>query len=166
MRHLFLLSLTMLGGCVYGQKLELLEPGATLANPPGIVVEDLRDKSTLKSNMNNYPCWRAYGDTFIAPSKIAYLKHLLGTGSSPATQLQLKLTRFETVEHCEATAARTHEIATAVVVATTTGTPQTYKLLPNAPGDDFVLRIAGEVNGKPFDVTRGFDYSKIAFFNL
>jgi hypothetical protein len=67
------------------------------------------------------------------------------------------------VEHCEATAARIKELAGAAVVATTTGHSQRYSLLPNATGDVFVVRISGEVNGKPFDVTRGFDYGKIAF---
>ena len=167
LRHLIVLSLAMLAGCAYSQKVSLLEPGAKLTSPSGIVVLDMRDKATLKTNLNvNPPCAREYGDEFIAPTKIAYLKHLLGSGGGAEVQMQLKLTRFDTVEYCEASSARSTEVARAAATMSVTGRTQYYRLLPDAKGDVFIVRIAGEVNGKPFDVSRGFDYSNLSFVSF
>jgi len=79
--------------------------------------------------------------------------------------LQLTVSRFETLEYCDGTVIRTQPLGLAAVTSEVTGgkvvlpvdVPQDIK------GDTFILRLAGSVNSKPFDIFEKFDYDDLSF---
>jgi hypothetical protein len=88
--------------CAYRQKVKLAErapPEEVLAR---VVVEDRRpaeEKETRLDTTDGH-CARTYGDGFIEPTKVEYLRRLLAERLAPASPVVLRLDRFETIEGC------------------------------------------------------------------
>jgi len=133
-----------------------------------LIIEDRRAASELKTHMAAKPkgqkrrCERWYGDETFQPSKLVVLKSLLHERLRAGTTITLKVDRFDTIEYCEQSKLR--------AVA---GSRKAYlnsignyypQEVPSAPGGDtFRIHIEGDLNGRPFAVSRSFDYSGITF---
>jgi len=156
--------------CASQQRITLAQPAPVVASTDIIIqIVDLRDTRQRAFHAEGQPhCFRSYGDEFIAPSKVAYFREVLESRSAPHARANLTLSRFETVEFCDATMARVFGIGLAAAVGGVTGGK--VALPEHAPesvgGDTFVLRIAGKINDAPFDVSKQFDYRDIKFTNF
>lgn len=103
-------------------------------------------------------CEHWFGDDTFVPSRVAYLRTRVADRTRADMQVHIRLTRFDVVEYCEfskpgdATGATTSQA----------GTPgfQTAAMY----GDTVILRIAGEVDGVPFDQSSTFDYGTMYHF--
>lgn len=159
-------AVLILVGCAYNQSIDLAQ-GSALQSPASITFDDRRSEPDRKTRINpDEGCARWYGDTFIAPSKQALLRHLLATRASAESALAVVLERFDTVEYCGQSAARVAALAQAAAAAAVTGSTAYYDV-PTIPGGDvFVLRVAGSINGKPFDISKGFNYGDVTFSNF
>lgn len=99
------------------------------------------------------------------PSKIEYLRQLLAWRAPADAAVNVPLRRFDTIEFCENTANRAGAAA-AAGASGATGSP-VYIPAQSVPGGDSVLvRLTGEVNGLPFDLSRRFDYEDLPYNTL
>jgi hypothetical protein len=154
-------------GCASQQRIALQYPKAeSLSGGALLAVVDLRTRQERGFHGGGSPhCYRSYGDDFFAPPKLTYLQHVVETRVPANTKVQLTVSRFETLEYCDGTVARTRPLGIAAVTAEVTGGKVVLPAdVPNAiKGDTFILRISGTINSKPFDISEQFDYDDIAF---
>ena len=166
MRKLALVLVASLqAGCstgIFGVHMPFEEgPQLVAKSAPHITIDDRRPVAERKVHTGGglSSCQRWYGDDSYAPSKIAYLEHLFAE-RIPETPVHLQLQRFDTVEFCDNTANRAGAVAA-------TGASGIYIPSKDVPGGDSVLvRLAGDINGESFDVSRRFDYSDLKYNEL
>lgn len=148
-----LLSAGALAGCttVYSVRIPLAEGAPTLSTErPNISIEDRRPPETRKVRYEFPRCERWFGDDTYVPAKLVYLKQLLAARVPQDTAITMRLDTFDTVEYCNNSA---HKAGAGAVAGATGGTVFIpVKDDPNA--DHAFLRLAGEINGLPFDVSR------------
>lgn len=163
------LACCLLASCATHQRITL-EPPKGAYQPRTIRLIDLRGEEEREAHVAGRPhCFRSYGDDFIVPSKTAYLREVLETKLAPgAGETRVTISKFETVEYCDGSVARTRSLGLAAVTA---GITHGQVVPPfNAPkdvkGDAFELRLAGTVNGRPFEVLEQFDYDNLKFVNF
>jgi hypothetical protein len=130
-----------------------------------VVIEDARRPEDKETYVMGGKCVRAYGDDFIEPSKVEYLRALLAERLAPQTTLLIKLERFDTIERCQQPSELTGQ------VALTGARPRAAKGRAPAPpstdsGEDFTLLLTGSANGVPFRFRRVFDYSDLHYFDF
>jgi hypothetical protein len=128
---------------------------------PHITIDDRRPAAERKLHTGGglSSCQRWYGDDSYVPAKIAYLEQLLAE-RIPQTPVQIQLQRFDTVEFCDNTANR----AAAGAAAGATGVYIPSKDVRG--GNSVLVRLAGDINGESFDVSRRFDYSDLKYNEL
>jgi hypothetical protein len=147
-----------LGGCAtaYSVKIPLTGSGGT-ADVSRVTLEDQRAAPSPKVKLSNglVSCERWYPDSTFQPSKVEFLRQRLAAHVPDGTNLRVTLTKFDTIEFCDDSSAR----ASAAAVGGATGVFIPSAGVPN--GDRFELRIAGLVDGKPFDLTRAAAYSDL-----
>jgi hypothetical protein len=166
-RLVLLLTVSLQAGCgttIYGVRVPLTEgPPTAATDAPNIIIEDKRPASELKVHTGGgfARCERWYGDDTYVPSKLVYLEQLLAE-RVPDKTVRVQLQRFDTIEYCENTANKGAAAAVAGASAAT-GTP-VFVAHRDIPGGDSVLvRLMGDINGVPFDVSRRFDYSDLPY---
>jgi hypothetical protein len=149
--------LTACGPSIYSLRVPLKDT-ATLTTAGGsVTIEDQRPESERKVHTGGglMSCRRHYGDETYVPAKVDYLRQLLQARVPAGKTLHVKLDRLDTIEYCDNTANRG-----AAAAAAGTGAP--YIPPTDIPGGDSVLiHASGAIDGKPFDVKRGFDYSSL-----
>lgn len=149
-------------GCAFRQSVRLdLDPiGEDLVSR--IIIEDARDAEARSTRLEGEfgHCARIYGDRFIEPSKLVFLRTLLAERLTPSFQLVVRLERFDTIEHCN------RSQRTAVRGAVSGALRGVWFPEDKEGGDDFELRIEGAANGVPFRFSRRFEYNDIGFLNF
>jgi hypothetical protein len=166
-RLILLLIAGVLSGCgttIYSLRVPLHE-GAQVApaDAANIIIDDQRPASELKTHVGGglWHCERWYGDDTYQPSKLQYLEQLLAERAQGAS-VRVRLERFDTIEYCENTANRA--AASAVAGATGASGVPIYVPVKDIPGGDSLLvRLVGNINDIPFDVSRGFDYQDLKY---
>ena len=156
-------------GCAYWQSIRLPVNAVADEALARVVVEDARPpEDDRKTHMGGAgKCARIYGDGFIEPSKIEYLRSNLAERLPPTSKVVIRLERFDSIEHCELTVRRIKRSAQAAAVAGAThGVVVSMGATPTGSGDEFELHIAGTANGVPFQFHRSFDYSDVRFLNF
>lgn len=153
-------------GCtsVYTVKVPLASDEAVFEDAPHVAIDDRRPAAELETHTGRLfgPCARHYGDDTYLPSKLVYLENLLAARVPAEKAVRIRLDRFDTIEYCENTASRAGAAA-AYGASSASGTP-VYMPANTRPGGDSVhLRITGEINGEPFDVSRMFDYENMRY---
>lgn len=153
----------LLGGCgstIYNVKIPLTaNPEAVVEDASHVVIEDTRDRKSRETHTGGglFSCQRWYGDDTFQPPKLVALDKLIAARVPAGTPVRIRLDRFDTIEYCENTANRAGAAA-AAGASGATGMP-IYMPASTVPGGDSLhLRLAGEINGVPFEVSRAFDY--------
>ena len=169
MRHIALLLLaSVLAGC--GSIYTVLIPLGD-GQPPlptaAITIDDQRPAAAREVHTGGGlgRCERWYGDDSYVPAKLDYLRQLLSARAPESASLSLTLRSFDTIEYCDNTAQR----AGAAAAAGASGALGSAVYTPSAhiPGGDSVLvRVTGEINGVPFDLSRHFDYEDLPYNTL
>jgi hypothetical protein len=167
-RLLLLLTISLQVSCgtsIFSVRVPLAEGAqAVAADASNIVIEDQRPVAELKVHTGGSGlrrCERWYGDDTYVPSKLVYLEQLLAERFPDAT-VRVRLQRFDTVEYCDNTANKA--AASAVAGASAAIGNQIFVSHRDIPGGDSVLvRLVGDINGVPFDVSRDFDYSDLPY---
>ena len=152
----------LLVGCATSMKsrrIALIEdPKVTVEDSSRVTIDDVRPRNDRVPHRgrNFARCERWFGDDTFTPSKLAYLDKLIAESTPADRHVHIRLTRFAIVEYCEFTAGGNSTGAARVSGGVVPG-------FNEAPvvGDTVVMRLAGEIDGKPFDVTRDFDYGAI-----
>lgn len=154
-----------IGGCqstVRRLKISLFDEfaDAVPAQLARVSIEDMRPASERRPHRGKdiMSCERWFGDDTFVPSRIAYLRKRVADRTRADMAVHIRLERFDVVEYCEfskpgdATGAATSQ-------AGSTGfkTAAMY-------GDTVILRLAGDVNGVPFDQSSTFDYGAMYHF--
>ena len=155
----------VLCGCtsVYTVKIPLASNEPVFADAPQVVIEDERPSEDLETHIGKLfgPCARHYGDDTYLPPKLVYLEKLIADRVPANQPVRIRLDKFDTIEYCENTASRAS--AAAVYGATSASGSPVYMPANTRPGGDSMhVRITGEINGEPFDVSRGFDYENMS----
>lgn len=162
---LLLATLCCLVGCaqsLYKLRIPLTEdPNEKFADAAHVTIEDLRPPRarTTHRGKDIWSCERWFGDDAFHPAKLVYLDSLIAERVTVKKAVHIRLDRFDTVEYCE-----------------NSGNPGGSALARNAGaaglpafeagavvGNSVHLRMAGAVNGVPFDVSRTFDYGFIEY---
>lgn len=144
-----LLTTTILAGCgpsIFSLRVPLQDTaGLTTTAGNSVSIDDQRPEKERKVRTGGglITCKRYYGDETYVPAKVEYLRQLLQARVPAGSNLHLRLDRLDTIEYCDATVNRSM--------------PGNYT--PTTSGDRVVISAAGEANGKPFDVSREFDYT-------
>ena len=167
-RLLLLLTISLQAGCgtsIFSVRVPLGQGApAVAADAPNIVIEDQRPVAELEAHTGVSGlgrCERWYGDDTYVPSKLAYLEQLLAE-RFPDTTVRVRLHRFDTVEYCDNTANKA-AVSAAAGASGATGN-QVFVSTRDIPGGDSVLlRLVGDINGVPFDVSRDFDYADLPY---
>ncbi len=139
--------LTACGPSIYSLRVPLKDT-ATLTTAGGsVTIDDQRPESERKVHTGGglISCRRHYGDETYQPAKVEYLRQLLQARVPAGETLHLRLDRLDTIEYCDNTVNRATKIG--------------YKDVPF--GDSVQIQVAGDLDGKPFDVKRRFDYSAL-----
>jgi hypothetical protein len=110
-------------------------------------------------------CERWYGDDSYVPPKIEYLQQLLVERAPADATVEVRLQRFDTIEFCDNTANRAGA-AGATGASGALGTPVYFPAKRIPGGDSVLVRLSGEINGVPFDLSRGFDYEDLPYTAL
>jgi len=152
-----------LGGCgttIYSVKIPLTADSEVAAvDAANVTIDDRRPDSERGSHTGRktFSCERWYGDDTFQPSKLATLDWLVAARVPSDKVVNIRLDRFDTIEYCANTASRAGAAA-AYGASSASGNPVYMTPTTVAGGDSVHLRLAGEINGVPFDVTRVFDY--------
>jgi hypothetical protein len=136
-------------------RIPLLEdPQAVIVDSPRVTIEDARPHSEQRPHRGRHisSCERWFGDDTFIPSKLEYLDHRAAERTPKGVQVRIRLTHFDTVEYCESSSTGN---------STTAGPSAPSFTAAPVVGDTVVLRLAGEVNGVPFDVSSRFDYGTL-----
>lgn len=140
-------------------KISLVEdPTIAVDDSPRIVIDDARPhRERLPHRGKDISrCERWFGDEMFLPSKLIYLDQRVAERTPNSVKVHLRLTRFDVVEYCEHAAGGNSTSAAMNANKSLPGfTPQPVV------GDTVVLRLAGDINGVPFDVSRQFDYGTL-----
>jgi hypothetical protein len=148
------------GTSIYTVKIPLTpDHEAVAADAANITIDDRRPEfeRTTHTGRQRFVCERWYGDDTFEPSKLVALEQLLAERIPPGKQVTLRLDRFDTIEYCANTASRAGAAA-AYGASSASGNPVYLAPATVAGGDSVHLRLTGEINGRPFDVARVFDY--------
>ncbi|HEU4780340.1 MAG TPA: hypothetical protein VFS58_10715 [Steroidobacteraceae bacterium] len=155
----------LLVGCgtsIYNLKIPLGENSAAVADSPRVSIDDVRPRTDRIPHRAKdvVSCERWFGDDTFLPSKLVYLDKRVAERTAFNMNVHIRLTRFYVIEYCEQSVS-----GNATASARTAG-----GLIPQftpAPinGDTVVLRLAGEINGMPFDESRRFDYGTLYKFS-
>lgn len=143
------------GSTLKNLKIPLIEdPPAVFVDSPRVLIEDARSRKELEPHRGKSisSCERWFGDDTFIPSKLVYLDLRAEERTPKGVQIKIRLTHFDVVEYCESSS-----------------TADSASAGPSAPsitaapvvGDTVVLRLAGEVNGVPFDFSNQFDYGTL-----
>jgi len=155
-----------LGGCgttIDSLRVPLHEgPRPLMTDTSHIDIADLRPEAERQTHTGKtFSCQRWYGDDTFVPSKLEYLKHLLAARLPRGDWLHLRIQRFDIIEHCEDTAAKSGA-AGATGASYASGNPTVYVAKGIPGGDRVVVHIVGNSpGGGSFDVSRTFDYSDL-----
>jgi hypothetical protein len=101
-RLLLLAAAASVGCALHFQSIRLPVSRQSEAMLSRVVIEDVRrpeDKDTFI--MGEGRCGRAYGEDFIEPSKVEYLRSFIAERLAPTKKLVIRLERFDTVERCD-----------------------------------------------------------------
>lgn len=160
--------LMSLGGCigcahsVYQLRIPLNDdPAAATRDAANVVIEDARPARERKTHLGKdiWSCERWFGDETFQPAKLVHLESLIAERIPPKRVVRIRLDRFDTVEYCQNTGNPGGSAA-----ARNSGAKGLPGFEAGAEiGDSFVLRVAGAVDGTPFDVTRTFDYGNLTY---
>jgi len=93
--------------------------------------------------------------------KITYLRQVIESRAPPRAHLNVVIERFETLEYCDETAQKL--VPASVIKDLLDSMASTENL---SAGNIFVLRVAGKINGTPFDVSKGFDYHDVKYLSF
>lgn len=162
-----LLTSSLLAGCtsIFTVRIPLGNGTPPLRTAlPVIAIDDQRPASAREVHTGGGlgRCERWYGDDSYVPTKIEYLRQLLAERAPADATMDVRLQRFDTIEFCDNTANRAGAAA-AAGASGALGTP-VYIPAQSFPGGDSVLvRLAGEINGLPFDLSRRFDHEGLAY---
>ncbi len=154
-------------GCASNQRIYLFEKNSIFNKDNRLEITDLRTKEEKEIRYNlELDCERWYGDVYLQPDKVSVLKQSISNLSNGAGKINIKLTTFDTVEVCVIAAKKIHATAQSAAVSSAisaqTGLPVFIGSTSHVEGEDyFKMRIAGEINGKPFDVADEFGYGDI-----
>jgi hypothetical protein len=111
----------------------------------------LKDNATLTTSGGVHTggglisCRCHYGDETYVPRKVEYLRQLLRARVPTGKTLYVRLDCLDTIEHRDNRVNRATKIG--------------YKDVPG--GDTVHIYVAGDLDGKPFEVKRSFDYSQL-----
>ena len=159
MALLFMAGAVSLTGCttgIYGVKMPLnpATPEAIYTDAPHITIEDTRDAEARRTHVGGglSRCERWYGDNAFLPPKLVYLDHLIAARVPASTPVKIRLDVFDTLERCDNYSNRS-----------TAGLIPGYVQKPIEGGDSMNVHLAGEINGVPFNASRGFDYSGLPY---
>lgn len=163
---LLFVASSLLAGCtsIFNVRVPLGDRAPARASSAVIAIDDQRPAAAREVHTGGGlgRCERWYGDDTYVPPKLEYLRRLLTERAPPDASVDLKLQRFDTVEFCDNTAHRAGAAA-AMGASGASGTP-VYIPAQRIPGGDSVLiRLAGEINGVPFDLSRRFDYEDLPY---
>jgi hypothetical protein len=163
----FIIAMTMISGVfgltacasIHQLKIPLFEDSTIrVEDSPLVTIDDARPQQERVAHRAKdiSRCARWFGDDTFVPSKLIYMDQRVAERTPNRVKVHIRLTRFDVVEYCEHAAGGSS--ASAAISA--------YGTLPGftpAPvvGDTVVLRLAGEVNGVAFDVSRQFDYGTL-----
>jgi len=160
--HLLLALITsalLLAGCttgIYGVKIPFNagNPEAVYTDAPHVTIEDTRHKWDLATQTGGglSRCERWYGDDAYQPPKLVYLDHLIAARVPASTPVNIRLDVFDTLERCDNFANR----SSAVLIPG-------YVPKPIPGGDSVNVKVAGEINGEPFNASRGFEYDGLPY---
>jgi hypothetical protein len=157
----WMVSTAILTGCttgIYGVKMPLDDkPDTVYADAPHVTIDDARDDEERRTHVGGglSKCMRFYGDNAFLPPKLVYLDHLIAARVPPSTPVSIRIDVFETLERCDNFSNRS-----------TAGLIPGYVPKPIDGGDSMNVQLAGEINGVPFNATRGFDYSGLPYNGL
>jgi hypothetical protein len=166
--RLSLLLLATTTGCVYSQTVRLPLTPQREEQLARVVIDDARPAADSRKTwlVGNRRCIRVYGDKYIEPSKIEYLRSLLAERLAPATKLVVRIERYDTIERCELTSKFVQQAGWEAGVAVATKGVVLSGPAAKGPGDDFALQLVGSANGVPFRFRRVFDYSDLKVAGL
>jgi hypothetical protein len=163
---LLLAASGLLTGCtsIFTLRVPLGDGAPQGASSTLIVIDDQRPAAAREVHAGGGlgRCERWYGDETYVPPKLEYLRELLAEHARTDATVNVRLRRFDTIEYCENTASR----AGAAAAAGASAAMGNHVVTParQVPGGDSVLvRLAGEINGVPFDLSRGFDYEDLPY---
>ena len=153
-------------GCtsVYTVKVPLASNETVFEDAPHVAIEDKRPAEDLRTHTGKLfgPCARYYGDDTYLPPKLAYLEKLIADRVPADKPVRIRLDKFDTIEYCENSASRAGAAA-AYGASSASGTPIYMPASTRPGGDSMHVRITGEINGEPFDVSRMFDYENMPY---
>ena len=158
----------LLAGCgttIYSVRIPLTpDPAAGAADAPNVFIDDQRPagESITHTGRGRFSCARWYGDDTFQPPKLAALDQLIAARVPGNVRVHVELHRFDTIEYCENT-ANAGGAAAAAGASAATGNPIHVPATRVPGGDSVHLRLAGSINGAPFDVQRVFDYEGLRY---
>jgi hypothetical protein len=164
-RTLAVLLLVIGGACAYTQPVHLPVSRQSETTLARVQLEDARPSERKRQFVvyGEKRCVVAAGDDFIEPSKLEYLRSLLAERLAPAQPIRIRIERFDTIERCEKTLAKTPRSAPHGELAAA-GEGRGRAASGEQPsGDDFTLQLAGSLDGRPFQFRRSFDYGDLDF---
>ena len=165
-----LLSSMLLAGCtsIFTVRIPLGNGTPPLRTDSAVIaIDDQRPASArvVHTGGGLDRCERWYGDDSYVPPKIEYLHQLLAERAPADATVEVRLQRFDTIEFCDNTANRAG--AAAATGALSASGDHIYLPAQSISGGDSVLvRLAGEINGVPFDLSRRFDYEDLPYKTL
>lgn len=167
-RMILLTVACALTGC--GTIYSVRVPLADAAQPATLVaihltIEDRRPEADRKTHLTPGTCARSYGDETYIPSKLTHLEQLLAKRVPPDTKARIELQKFDTIEYCE-NSARAAGASAAAGASGAVGTSVYLSPTKEPGGDSLFIRVIGQINDVPFDLTRAFDYSDLKYTNL
>jgi hypothetical protein len=165
-----LLASILLAGCtsIFTVRIPLGDGPPSLRTASAVIgIDGQRPASARKVHTGGGldRCERWYGDASYVPPKIEYLRQLLADRAPAEATIDVTLRRFDTIEVWDNTANRMR-VAAATGASSALGTP-VYMPVQRIPGGDSVfIRLSGEINGAPFDLSRRFDYEDLPYNTL
>jgi hypothetical protein len=139
-----------------GDEVSVAAPGAVAR----ISIEDLRPVADRRPRRGKQimSCEHWFGDDSFIPSRVSYLQARVAQRTRDDMRIHIRLLRFDVVEYCEFVRGGDSTGAAKTSSGSMGFTPAPVN------GDTVIMRLAGEVDGVPFDQSSRFDYGTMYSF--
>lgn len=155
-------------GCAYTNKVSLVKDVDIENYVSTVTIIDTRTDDEKSTRME--PGARWYGDHFIEPNKLDYLKYVVSSKIKSNTPVFLKIKKYDTVEYIPGAYQKTMENLGPAAILGPVGvlaySASKADVGSGNKGDQVVLRLEGDINNKPFSVLKMFSYSDLGYMNF
>lgn len=155
-------------GCAYTNKVSLIKDVDIEHYVSNVTITDMRTEDEKSLQIKDANRW--YGDNYIEPNKLDYLKYVVSSKIKTNAPIFLKIKKYDTIEFNPGSSEKIMNLIGPAAILGPVGViasaAATSDVGSGNKGDQVVLRLEGDINNKPFSILKSFTYSDLGYMNF